>query len=747
MSWGSSSSTVTSEEGRVDDLQSILGGSQYGANIPHLLGTGRMAGNLVWAAKPVEHVRVTETTTGDGKAEVTQVTTTYWYTCSFAVMLCAGPVYGVSKIWAAGTMIYDLSNTASAGSVEASNRLLANHLTIYTGTDTQGQDSTIVADKGAANTPAYRGRVILVFRDLDLTPYGNRLPLINAEVVEYGELFGGNQITPKKRSVAAVLTDLCSRAGINPALVDVSALTDELYGIQAERGTYRDFAQHLIAAYAIRPCASGNMLKFRPSTLSSVDVTVDPADLGTSTVDKIGQRLKLKRKRDFGLPRKVQVTYSDINRQDERSTQTRRRMAPGGSSNDIAIDLPMLLDAATAAKIAETRLFRDWVERDTYELPLGPKYLKLDAADILSLTDGATTHKFRAKKIAYGYNGQLKIDAVAYDPAASVSSATGTSGSPTNSTIPSIGSTTGYMLDLPALRDDLADARLFFAAAGASAGWRAAMVYGSADGGVSYSAVGRLNAKSTIGLTVAALPNAPALGATFWDDVSTVDVDLLAGTLESLDEIAVRGGANAAIIGNEIIQFGTATLISTGRYRLSHLLRGRRGTEWAMTGHAAGERFILLSTIGTAAVQLSAINASRLYKIVPDGLNLSDVSAQSFIWTGEVLRPFSPVQAKASRNGTTGDITLTWIRRSRVGQEMPSGADIPLGEASEVYEVDVLNSSGVVVRTIKPLTSATAIYTGGEQNADFGGWQSSVRFNIFQMSETVGRGRVLDVTL
>lgn len=747
MSFGGGT-TISTEQGRVDDLQSIIGGSQYGANISRLYGTGRIAGNIIWAAKPVEHKSTTTTTSGGkgGGGEVTQVTTTYWYTCSFAVMLCAGPVFGVSKIWAGGQLIYDLSATATAGSISASNTLLANHLTIYTGTDTQGQDPTIVSDKGAANTPAYRGRVVLVFRDLNLTPYNNRLPLIQAEVVEYGQLYGGNQITPLKRSAGAVLLDLCVRAGINPSKVDVSLLSDELSGLQVERGSYREAMQHLIEAFSIRPVSSGNSLKFKPSNLTATDAAVSSADLGQSNPGTIGTRVEARRRRDFGLPRKVTLGYYDIDRQGEKGTQSRQRMAPGGSKNDVMIDLPMLLDAATAARIAEMRLYREWVEREEYGLSLPPKYLRLDAGDILTVEDGSTTYRMRAKKIAFGYNGQIKVDGIAYDPAVSTSTAGGATGSGSSPNIPEIGSTTAHLLDLPALRDDLADARMYFAASGASSGWRAATLYMSVDGGVNYASVGRVDPKSLIGVTVNALGNPPATGAATWDDISTVDVDVLTGTLEGLSDTLVYSGGNAALIGNEIIQFGNATLLSAGRYRLSRLLRGRRGTEWAMTGHSAGERFVLLSTCGTAPMQLSAVGATRLYKMVPDGLALADVGAQAFTWTGESLRPFSPVQAKVSRDGS-GNITLTWIRRSRIGQEMPSGTDITLGEATEAYEVEVLNGVGDVVRTIRPLSTPSATYTSADQTTDFGAPQASVRFRIYQLSQSVGRGRVLDVTL
>ena len=53
-------------------------------------------------------------------------------------------------------------------------------------------------------------------------------------------------------------------------------------------------------------------------------------------------------------------------------------------------------------------------------------------------------------------------------------------------------------------------------------------------------------------------------------------------------------GANAALLGEEIIQFQTAILVGAGLYTLSNLLRGRRATEGATSSHAVGENFVLL---------------------------------------------------------------------------------------------------------------------------------------------------------
>ncbi len=56
----------------------------------------------------------------------------------------------------------------------------------------------------------------------------------------------------------------------------------------------------------------------------------------------------------------------------------------------------------------------------------------------------------------------------------------------------------------------------------------------------------------------------------------------------------------------------------------------------------------------------------------------------------------------------------------------------------EAYEIDIMNGGSVV----RMLTSATpaVTYTAADQITDFGSAQTSITFNVFQMSAQFGRG-------
>jgi len=61
---------------------------------------------------------------------------------------------------------------------------------------------------------------------------------------------------------------------------------------------------------------------------------------------------------------------------------------------------------------------------------------------------------------------------------------------------------------------------------------------------------------------------------------------------------------------------------------------------------------------------------------------------------GYDLRPLAPVHIKTE---TQGDIrTLSWIRQTRIGGDSWAGLDVPLGEDTELYRVQLFEGETVV---------------------------------------------------
>jgi hypothetical protein len=235
------------------------------------------------------------------------------------------------------------------------------------------------------------------------------------------------------------------------------------------------------------------------------------------------------------------------------------------------------------------------------------------------------------------------------------------------------------------------------------------------------------------------LNNVPAGTIYTWDDITTIDVLLTFGSLQSVTDIALLNGANVCVVGDEVIQFANATLIDTNKYRLSRLLRGRLGTEWAVGTHTASERFIALTNaVAREAMAASGWGVSKKYKPVTVGSTLGATNAQDYTYNAKALKPYSPAHITGTRDGSA-NLTINWKRRTRIGGDWLNNVDVPLFEQSEAYEVDIMQGA-TVKRTISGLTTPTATYTAAQQVADFGTTQTSVTVNIYQISALVGRG-------
>jgi hypothetical protein len=149
---------------RLDTLQ--ITSSTEGAVIPRVYGRMRVGGNIIWATDFREETRTTEQGGGKGGGGGGTEVTEYFYFASFAVALCEGPITGIGRIWADGKLM-------SLDGVT---------MRVHVGDEDQAPDPFIAAKMGASNTPAYRGTAYVVFEELPLERYGNRLPQLSFEV-------------------------------------------------------------------------------------------------------------------------------------------------------------------------------------------------------------------------------------------------------------------------------------------------------------------------------------------------------------------------------------------------------------------------------------------------------------------------------------------------------------------------------------------------------------------------------------
>lgn len=295
-------------------------------------------------------------------------------------------------------------------------------------------------------------------------------------------------------------------------------------------------------------------------------------------------------------------------------------------------------------------------------------------------------------------------------------------------------------MNINLLRDQDDDAGFYAAVCGVTDNWPGATLFQSIDDGASYAALDTFGNEATIGTVSGVLGN--FTGGNIPDELNSLTVVLNNGELASVSYAAFIGGSQAAVVGSEIIYFRDATLNLDGSYTLKGLMRGRRGSEYAMATHVANERFVLVnaSTLKRIADSTASIGLARSYKAVTSGLTLAGTAPQTFTNQGAGLKPYAPVQLGGGRDAS-GNLTLQWVRRSRISGEWRDGVDVPLGEDSEAYSVEIWNSARTTLkRTITGLTGPIATYSAADQTTDFGGLQATVYFSVYQLSATVGRG-------
>ena len=190
----------------------------------------------------------------------------------------------------------------------------------------------------------------------------------------------------------------------------------------------------------------------------------------------------------------------------------------------------------------------------------------------------------------------------------------------------------------------------------------------------------------------------PAASPLVFDRQSSVTVQLAALDLALADATADQliAGANRALLGNEIIQFGKATPLGGGTWQLGTLLRGRGGTENQVGSHVVGEKFVFLdSTPVGLNPNLVGPNPNALIAAI--GLADSSAVESAIACQGITLKPLCPV-SPVSQYMADGSLALSWTRRARGAWVWQEGVDVPLVEETEVYQVSYGSSDSTVAQ-------------------------------------------------
>ncbi|HEX8534219.1 MAG TPA: phage tail protein [Allosphingosinicella sp.] len=647
--------------------------SSYGTQIPKIFGRMRVAGTVIWATD----IKEDRTKSSGGKGQ--PKTVTYSYSASFAVVLSGRPIRAVRRMWADGKLL-----RGAAGDFKSRTKYR-----LYLGSESQMVDPIIASMEGMGNAPAHRGTAYAVFEDFELADYGNRIPSITFELeAEEGPVTIG--------AVAAELSEGDILDGITPAVGGYAASGDSV------RGAVEALSE--VVPLSLCETEEGMVL----TTAADAPLLL-PTEAINAVGNGAGGRTEISRRAAGAIPAEVSVSYYDPDR--DYQTGLQRAGRAGASLRAERLSVPAALIADAAKAFAERRLAYLWAARETGKLNLGWRHSDLRAGQYVRLS--GRTGTWRVSRWSLD-RMVVELEIARIPGAAAPAEPFAHPGRPTPQPDLLHGGTKLLLLDLPPTGDEVLSApRIVAAAAGAEQGWRQAALTASLDGGT-WQPQGSTAAPATMGVSLTVL--GPS-GSALIDRAGTVEVELLNESmwLEGRSDPALAMGENAAMLGDELIQFGEAEPLGNRRFRLKRLLRGRQGTEWAAALHHAGEPFVLLEQERLAPLEGKVAAVGGELRMMASSIGDSDPPPlASLRIEGRALQPPSPVQLRAVRE-TNGDVGISWTRRSRSGWSWPSGADTPLGEEVECYEL-LLSGNGSDRRMV--LSQPGYVYTSSQQAVD-----------------------------
>jgi GTA TIM-barrel-like domain/Putative phage tail protein len=458
--------------------------------------------------------------------------------------------------------------------------------------------------------------------------------------------------------------------------------------------------------------------------------------------DRNGGILHQNRAQETELAHEISLTFVESSI-DFRTISVASRRLSGASKREIRLNTAAMMPREAAQKLVDISLQESWIGRDTIDFSLRPGLLGLQIGDVIRIDSADTQKLFRIVKITDSL--ERKISAKTIEPSLYDEAGSGKTllSLPTHKTN---GPPFAIILDLPAANET--PTALQYMAIHADPWQGGYTVWRSRDGG-SFEAFLTLNQSATVGKTLNDLvPATPWL----FDRSTKLTVQIVGGYLASIEETSSLAGTNTLGVRGadgawEIITFASAALTGVNQWELSGFTRGLKGSEaQAQRIAPAGSTVVLIDVaVVETTSSMSDIGTNWIYRIAASNTDYTDPNAITLTSTVKnvALLPLSPVQPRAVRGGA--GITITWIRRTRIGGDTWETLEVPLSEGQESYLLEIMNGANVV----RSVTLAAPVYqyNSSDELSYFGTAQSQLTIKVRQISSDAGAGLPLLATL
>lgn len=565
-------------------------------------------------------------------------------------------------------------------------------------------------------------------------------------------------------TVASIITSLSERVGLVAGTdFDVSDLTGSVNGFILDSATAVKAAlEPLSQLFFFDPVERDGKIFYRERG-DTPSITITESEFIQKTNDR-PEQYEETIKQELELPASVTIGFMDADLDYNPGSVTFKRIQ-GPTSTVQSYDQEEISAAAalqyTAAKqMAEKIAFTRWMERSEYSFRLHWGRLALEPADVVTVSlDTGFTFRGRFGDLDIGSDFSLESGNLTQENAGqyvSTAVSDGADGNP--GSLPVVGPTNVFLIDAPLLTDSDSNttaSRSYWMGANYGQGaWPGALLNRSSDN-TAWLEMNQLVDDAAWGVTTAALGDPESVWRT--DTVNTIEVSMVTGgdDLASATETEVLNGANAGILLKadgtvEVVQWQTVTVIGNGNYELSGLLRGRRGTDTMAFNHTANETFLVLTdaSLGRFSTAHGSLNVDFYYKAPTFGQTFDQAVVTTFEYTGRDLMPYAPTNVTCTDAGG-GDVDIAWQRRTRIGGELLDGTgDVPLNEASELYDLEVMDPTfTTVLRTVSNNATTDYTYTNANRITDGTDGDTTLYLRVYQRSATVGRGFTHDWTV
>ena len=542
--------------------------------------------------------------------------------------------------------------------------------------------------------------------------------------------------------LSLIVTDICTRAGLDSSSLDVTELTDDVLGYKIPRQMpARTALETLMAAYNFDAVERDWKLYFKKRGSTSVAI-ITQAEMRAHNFNEQPTDLAIEtRTQDLELPTHFTLTYESKGRDYEVTSQNAVRVDKANFLQRES-QIGIVLSDDYAKQQTEILLKQIWTNRHRYKFATNYKYLKLAPGDVITVNG-------KLMRVVEMVDSVGKVEFICESEAGGVYESAAEADDLTPTT-PDLTETTSIpyfvALDIPAISEDFGNYGLtcaMYLAGGHNGG----SIEYSIDG--NYYTIGAMfsTVNAVVGITTASL----STGISGIIDNSTslvVNLSTSGGSLVTVGSSVLWSGANLAAVGTsnngyELLQFQTATSSTVANvYTITGFLRGLYGTNHLRGSHTTADKFILLTSTSGAkhgGVDFVSIPTTGNYLVRSVNMLGAAGTPQTENSGKETLIPYAPELGYGSRN-SSNDVEIGWYRGDRyefVQADFPDSSDIDQSEVSLSYKVNVIHPvSSAVIRTVDT-TVSTWTYTAAMQSTDSYPNTHPIIFDIYQWSTVV----------